>query len=146
MSAPNEPTYGFEEIDRCFDLYPLPLQLPDYVRNHWRVREVCVHVLHRMPKEATHLILSTAFVCWVGGGRSWTGRPEGRCRLVLLDPRLPCYSCDMVTGIVAHEFAHVVLGHERGGTKAEDKADCLAGEWGFGREIAAVRAGLPPPR
>ena len=38
-------------------------------------------------------------------------------------------------GEIAHEFAHVVLNHNRGGRKLEAEADQLARAWGFEAEI-----------
>ena len=45
----------------------------------------------------------------------------------------------VAVGTIAHEFAHVVLGHRSGGSNAEDAADTLAIEWGFSDEIEASK-------
>ena len=41
-------------------------------------------------------------------------------------------------GEIAHEFAHLLLGQEQGGEKAEGEADAEARSWGFTDEIDAL--------
>ena len=42
-------------------------------------------------------------------------------------------------GMIAHEIAHVYLGHTFGTEEIEDRTDKLAIEWGFEAEIKALR-------
>ena len=55
----------------------------------------------------------------------------------------------VLIGIIAHEFAHVFLGHadgedERTGLEKEREADQLARHWGFVEEIEEFRRRLQP--
>jgi hypothetical protein len=49
-----------------------------------------------------------------------------------------------MVGIVAHEFAHAVCEHKGETETSECEADRRATEWGFGKEIQAMRAFHPP--
>jgi hypothetical protein len=58
----------------------------------------------------------------------------------------------VLIGIIAHELAHIFLGHssmiERNpmeGLKLEGEADSLAAEWGFAEEVETFRQKLGPP-
>ncbi len=44
---------------------------------------------------------------------------------------------DALRGQIAHELAHVYLGHTQGGQKIEDEANNLVKEWGFHKEWEA---------
>ena len=111
-------------------------QSAQYTQEYESVRQACVKVLSRMPKDEAQKLMDTCLVSWVPSpGRSCTKvleRPAAPRRAIWLDPRLPCYSEEMRVGIVAHEFAHV--------GSCEKEADRLAAEWGFSAEIEAMRA------
>jgi hypothetical protein len=111
------------------------------------VREACREVLAKMPEDDADRVRGTCLVSWIAApGRSCTkvlNRRAGLYRAVWLDPRLPRYPCDVIVGIVAHEFAHVVCEHEGETATSESEADRRAEEWGFGREIEAVRTYNP---
>jgi hypothetical protein len=57
---------------------------------------------------------------------------------------------DAISGIIAHELAHVFLRHaviqhtQNDGLKAEDEADTLASRWGFSEEIKIFRQKFGP--
>ena len=69
------------------------------------------------------------------------GLGHGGCDQSLLDiPR------NVAIGILAHEFAHLFLGHPvTGGLQDEYQADGLACQWGFTEEVRALRQHLGPP-
>jgi hypothetical protein len=49
-----------------------------------------------------------------------------------------------VVGEVAHEFAHVVAGHDwRSDERCQAEADSLARDWGFQEEIDALSPHFP---
>jgi hypothetical protein len=64
---------------------------------------------------------------------------------VFCDPNLLELPKDVAIGTLAHEFAHVFLGH-MGESLAEDyEADDLACQWGFTKEVGAMREQFGPP-
>ena len=137
-----------------FTLYPPRVYVSDgtshvtqsaqYTQEYESVRQACVKVLSRMPKDEAQKLIDTCLVSWVSSpGSSCTKvleRPAAPRRAIWLDPRLPCYSEEMRVGIVAHEFAHVVCNHRTADGSCEQEADRLAAEWGFSAEIEAMRA------
>jgi len=65
---------------------------------------------------------------------------------VFCDPRLLNMPKNVAIGTLAHEFAHLFLGHTgRGGLRDEYQADELACQWGFTEEIRAMRRHSGPP-
>jgi hypothetical protein len=68
---------------------------------------------------------------------------EGR---IFCDPRLLNMPKDVAVGTLAHEFAHLFLGHIGPGClQNEYKADELARQWGFSEEVRAMRQHIGPP-
>ena len=64
---------------------------------------------------------------------------------VLLSPSLLNLPWDIAIGTLAHEFAHVFLGHTgMAGLQEEHEADALACQWGFTEEIKAMRQRFGP--
>ena len=64
---------------------------------------------------------------------------------ITFDPKLLTMPKSVAIGIIAHEFAHLFLGHiGHGGLKDEDAADALASQWGFAKEVKALRRKLGP--
>lgn len=69
--------------------------------------------------------------------------PEGS---VFLDPSLLNLPRNIAVGIIAHEFAHIFLGHTgKGGLHDKREADALASKWGSTEEVKAMRQHLGPP-
>ena len=66
---------------------------------------------------------------------------------IIIDPLLLNHNKKVIVGIIAHQFAHVYLGHTEleGNLSKESKADALAGEWGFSIEITEMRLYLSLP-
>lgn len=65
---------------------------------------------------------------------------------VFCDPSLLGLPKDVAIGALAHEFAHVFLGHTgRGGLQEDYQADELAYQWGFVEELKAMRLCFGPP-
>ena len=65
---------------------------------------------------------------------------------IFCDSSLLNIAKDIAIGTLAHEFAHLFLGHPvSGGLEDEYKADELACQWGFQKEIAAMREWFGPP-
>ncbi len=64
-----------------------------------------------------------------------------RVNLLLKEPK------DVQIGTIAHELAHICLGHyyKPGNLKDEYRADKLACRWGFTKEIKAMREKIGPP-
>ena len=63
-----------------------------------------------------------------------------------LDPDLLNEPRDIAIGTIAHEFAHVFLGHVGPGSlQNEYVADTLAEKWGFKKQIKAMRKRYGPP-
>ena len=61
-------------------------------------------------------------------------------------PKLLDMPRGVAVGILAHEFAHVFLGHARkGGLLDEHEVDALACQWGFTKEINAMWQHSGPP-
>lgn len=59
---------------------------------------------------------------------------------IFCDPRLVNMPKDVAIGTLAHEFAHLFLGHTgQGGVQEDYEADSLACRWGFTEEIAIMR-------
>lgn len=53
---------------------------------------------------------------------------------------------DVAIGTIAHEFAHLFLGHAAPGSlQNEYEADTLAEKWGFKKQIKAMRKRYGPP-
>ncbi len=53
---------------------------------------------------------------------------------------------DVTIGTIAHELAHICLRHYgTGGLENEERADGLACQWGFRKEIKAMREKTGPP-
>jgi hypothetical protein len=66
--------------------------------------------------------------------------------IVVCDPRLLNEPRKVALGTIAHEFAHLFLGHiAPSGLENEYQADDLARRWGFKKEIGAMRALYGPP-
>jgi hypothetical protein len=67
--------------------------------------------------------------------------------IVYLDRKCLDMPRDVAVGTLAHEFAHVFLEHSgnKAGLPEEDEADKLACQWGFTREIEAMRQYHGPP-
>ena len=64
---------------------------------------------------------------------------------VVCDPSLLGLPKDVAIGTLAHEFAHLFLGHTgRGGLQDEYQADELAYQWGFVEELKAMRLCFGP--
>jgi len=65
---------------------------------------------------------------------------------IFCDPSLLNLPWDVAIGTLAHEFAHVFLGHTgKGGLGDEREADALACRWGFRKQIEAIRKIYGPP-
>lgn len=65
---------------------------------------------------------------------------------IFCDSSLLNIAKDIAIGTLAHEFAHLFLGHPvSGGLEDEYKADELACQWGFQKEVAAMREQFGPP-
>jgi len=63
-----------------------------------------------------------------------------------LDPHLLNEPKDVAIGTIAHEFAHLFLGHVAPGSlQNEYEADTLAENWGFKKQIKAMRKRYGPP-
>ena len=60
--------------------------------------------------------------------------------VVVLPADLPSVPDAVARGTIAHEFAHVFLRHYRPSEQCEREADQTAREWGFTRDIAALRS------
>lgn len=75
---------------------------------------------------------------------SWIAHvDDGR---IICSPSLLNMPRHVAIGILAHEFAHVFLGHTgEGGLENEYEADKLASEWGFAAEVKMMRERLGPP-
>jgi len=53
---------------------------------------------------------------------------------------------DVAIGTIAHEFAHLFLGHAAPGSLQDEyEADTLAKKWGFKKQIKAMRKRYGPP-
>jgi len=53
---------------------------------------------------------------------------------------------DVAIGTLAHEFAHLFLGHTgEGGLREEYEADGLAHQWGLAEQIRAMHRHIGPP-
>jgi hypothetical protein len=63
--------------------------------------------------------------------------------LIYLAPELEKQSLAVVVGVVAHEIAHAETGNILGTESIERKADELAENWGFEKEIEALGAANP---
>jgi hypothetical protein len=141
-----------------FKLYPVRsyvsdgsgsrVQPAEYTQRYEQVRRACTTVLVAMPNDDAEAFVDTCLVSWVPApGKSCTTvlkRPAQPRRAVWLDARLPCYPNEVMVGIVAHEFAHAICDHRRetetSESESESEADRRATEWGFGKEIQAMRA------
>ncbi|MCJ7743349.1 MAG: DUF45 domain-containing protein [Dehalococcoidales bacterium] len=65
---------------------------------------------------------------------------------IYFDPRLLKMAKKVAIGTIAHEFAHLFLGHTGPGSlQGEYEADDLARQWGFKNEIEAMRKHSGPP-
>jgi hypothetical protein len=65
---------------------------------------------------------------------------------IYLDPDLLKEPKDVAIGTIAHEFAHLFLGHTGSGSLQQDyEADNLAENWGFKKQIKAMRRCYGPP-
>lgn len=65
---------------------------------------------------------------------------------IFCDPSLLDVPKDVAIGTLAHEFAHLFLGHTgKGGLREEYEADALAHQWGFKEQIRAMRNIAGPP-
>lgn len=66
--------------------------------------------------------------------------------IIFFDPSLLDLPTDIAIGTVAHEFAHLFLGHTgKGGIQEDYEADELACRWGFSAEAEAMRQHEGPP-
>jgi hypothetical protein len=116
-----------------------------------RVHSLCLDVLERMPWQAVDTLFERRlWVIWIPPGcstiRRWRAQTGFEQWQVFLDPGLPKYPDDVARGLIAHEFAHIVLGHDAGGRENETAADDLARSWGFSGEIdASLRAAYQSP-
>ena len=62
---------------------------------------------------------------------------------IFFDPKVLKMPKDVAIGLIAHEFAHLFLGHDGGGgLKDEDAADAFAIQWGFAKEVKSMRKKL----
>ncbi len=65
---------------------------------------------------------------------------------IFCDPRLVNMAKNVAIGTLAHEFAHLFLGHTGAGSlQGEYQADELACQWGFMDEVKAMRQHFGPP-
>ncbi len=65
---------------------------------------------------------------------------------IYLDSDLLKEPKDVAIGTIAHEFAHLFLGHAAPGSlQNEYEADTLAEKWGFKKQIKAMRKRYGPP-
>jgi len=65
---------------------------------------------------------------------------------IFCNPRLVNMAKNVAIGILAHEFAHLFLGHTGARSlQCEYQADELACQWGFKKEVRAMRRHLGPP-
>jgi len=65
--------------------------------------------------------------------------------VIHFDPSLLDLPTDIAIGTVAHEFAHLFLGHTCKGVQEDYEADELACRWGFSAEVEAMRRHYGPP-
>lgn len=106
-------------------------------------------VLEKMPEqmaERLYEIVRDRPVWWFYPDAGYDGLvkelPQGA--VIYLSPGLELRSKEAVIGAVAHEIAHVVLGHldwppEEVGEQTEDEANEAVKAWGFNEELAAHR-------
>ena len=108
-----------------------------------------------MPEEDFATAVQTPFLLAVcGGGASWAARLhcDGDMRMLVFRPELEDLSWPEAVGEVAHELAHLALGHdhiEAFRPTDEFEACAKAAQWGFGPEIldlvATVTQNEDPP-
>ncbi len=101
----------------------------------------------RYGHKAAGVLVFAPSVKTLGEARIFVGAPDGHNRWIYLSPSLESKSQAYVDSVVAHEFAHIVLGHcDRGSTAGavippeckvhndlptERDADELISRWGF---------------
>jgi len=113
-----------------------------------KLYEVVKRVLLAMPEEdfEVFLLLRPQIVCQplAVHGAIWRyvipvmpGMKEAIVRVVYFTPAFGKWSADRLTRLVAHEFAHLVLGHDsphvtgHGDIHAEEATDRKSESWGF---------------
>lgn len=117
-----------------------------------RVFRWCLEVLAQMPETARENFLDQHFgVWWLHPGTSCCAASGSITRrtwhpIIILQSDLACVPVNEAKGIIAHEFAHLVLKHwhprqlrYKTDDRREAEADRLACDWGFSEEIAALR-------
>ncbi len=136
-------------------------------------RNACHEVLQRLPDEVSNKIIYKQSVILIAPGPEWgqtlpttligdlerfphvpglpgpaieTVVPKCNFALVYLAPELEKQSFEVVVGVVAHEIAHAEIGYILGTEQIERGADGLAENWGFAKEIEALRAANPHHR
>ena len=104
------------------------------------------HVLKAIPDEYTKDFPSfSVFETHSPWGAHVEADGEGG-RSIFCDPRLLDSPTDVAIGTLAHEFAHLFLGHTgKGGLQEDYEADELACRWGFSAEAEAMRQHCGPP-
>lgn len=66
--------------------------------------------------------------------------------VLCIDPQLAYENHDIALGTLAHEFAHIFLGHTGHETLDDEyAADAMARRWGFTKEVDAMRSDVGPP-
>ena len=114
----------------------------EWLGNDPEVARLLHQVIARIPEEIWH---EFPFFEATNGPSKWGAHVEDG--LVTIDPnRLSTDSSEVRLGTVAHELAHVYLGHPKeGGLADENEADSLARQWGFSTEVDELREKYGPP-
>lgn len=103
------------------------------------------HILKAIPDEYTEDFPSFSVYEHSPWGAHIEKDREGE-GILFLDPSLLDLPTDVAIGTLAHEFAHLFLGHTgKGGLQEDYEADELACQWGFSAEVEAMRQHYGPP-
>lgn len=115
-----------------------------------KAKRALTEFLCRLPDKVADTVLCNSSIAVIDGASSaaWSWRlvcpaygrvHETQLHIIVLRKHLRGMPYKAVVGEVAHEFAHVVAGHDmRSDERCQAEADSLAKNWGFQEEIDAL--------